>query len=92
MAHVEEFVGDKYTPEYLSADHSGRLVNIAVIFAILETVFFGLYLVARFRSRSLKSLDVYFMVLAYPFCFSLTVMALRKSHISQDPVVAVMAE
>jgi hypothetical protein len=81
MAHVEESTHDKYTPEYMAADHSRKLINVAVTFAVLETFFFVLFLAARFKSKTLRCLDVYFMVLAYPFCFSLTVMALRRSHL-----------
>jgi uncharacterized membrane protein YadS len=74
----------KFSPEYLAANHSKKLIDVAIIFMVLETLFFALFLVARFKNKTLKCMDVYFMIPAYAFCFSLTIMALRKSYLLSE--------
>lgn len=55
----------KYSPEYLAENRSQQLIQLAVAFAVLETLLIGLYFTSRYIGRTVNSIDVYFMLPAY---------------------------
>ena len=59
-----------YPPGYLAENRSQRLIHLAVTFAVLETLFIGLYLTSRYIAKTVNSIDVYFMLPAYIMCMS----------------------
>ena len=61
MAAVQQ----QYPPEYLAEDRSRVLVNLVIAFAILETLFFVLYVTTRLMSRNANGWDFYLMMPAY---------------------------
>ncbi|KUJ13242.1 uncharacterized protein LY89DRAFT_672467 [Mollisia scopiformis] len=59
-----------YSPEYLAANRSQRLTNVAIVFGVLEPIFVGLFYISRWKSGTAHRWDVYLMLLALPLCFS----------------------
>jgi hypothetical protein len=68
----------QYTQAYLAEDRGWELIQVAIIFAVLETLFLCLFFASRALNKTLNGLDVYFIPPAYIFCFSHVIMAIRK--------------
>lgn len=67
-----------FSEEYLAEDQSGKLIVVATTFAVLETLFVSLFVLARVKKGTARAWDVYLMIPAFLCCFSLTVLAIRK--------------
>ena len=70
----------QYPSDYLAADRSRELLNVAVTFAVLETVFVVLYLMSRVMNKTANGWDVYLMIPGYIFCFGCIIVAIRMSQ------------
>jgi len=68
-----------YTPEYLAADRSGQLMRVAIVFAILEIMFVGLYFYSKLKNKTAHGLDTFLMLPAFLCVFSNPINAFRKS-------------
>lgn len=66
------------TPEYLAADQSWRLLQVAVAFAILEVLFVSLYVGSRVRTGIKQGPDFYLIIAALVVNFGLVVVCFSK--------------
>ena len=64
-------VAKMYPPAYLAEDNSQVLMNVAVAWAVMETIFVILYYVSRVVHRSAFGWEMAFMPLAYLFNISM---------------------
>lgn len=68
-----------YTPEYLAENRSDQLLDVAIAFMILETLFVGLYFFSKFKNQTFHGLDTYLMLPAFLCVVSNPINAFRKS-------------
>jgi hypothetical protein len=67
-----------YSPEFLAQDRSQRVVNVSIIFGVLETIFVFLFFFSRYKNRIGSVVDTYLMVPAYLTAFSHIILCNRK--------------
>jgi hypothetical protein len=67
------------TPEYLAADQSWRLLQVAVAFAILEILFVSLYVGSRLKSGVKQEADFYLIIAALIVNLGLVIVCFGKS-------------
>lgn len=67
-----------YPNEYLEADRSQQLLNVAITFGVLEVVIILLFLYSRLKCQIGFGLEAYLMLLGFLFVFSLVVMDISK--------------
>lgn len=60
----------EYSLGYLAENRGQELLDIAIVFAVLETLFIVLYFASRFVGKTIKRIDVYLMLPAYIMCIS----------------------
>ncbi|KAI9788794.1 MAG: hypothetical protein M1816_006575 [Peltula sp. TS41687] len=60
----------QFPPEYLKEDNSQQLLDVAIVFGVLNTLFILLFFTARIMNKTANGLEMYLMPLAYIFCFS----------------------
>lgn len=68
----------QYPPEYLAEDQSQRLIILAITFAVLETLFIGLFSISRYINNTAYGMDTYLMYPAFIMCVSHAVLDIRK--------------
>jgi len=80
MASLKSTLPDPSTlpPGYLDEDKSYILVNAAIVFAALQTVFIGLFFISRIKNKTANGAEMWFMPLGYLFSMSLIVMTFSK--------------
>lgn len=61
---------NQYPPEYLAEDSSRQLINVAIAFALLETIFLTFFTFARRINSTTNGLDFWLIPAAYLACFS----------------------
>lgn len=71
-------VAQLYPPEYLEADRSRQLLNVAIAFGVLEGIFFILFFYSRLKYHIRSSLDIYLVVLGFLFVFMHVVVDIGK--------------
>ena len=71
-----------YPPEYLAENRGQQLLNVAIVFGVLETVFIVLFFVSRIIFKTANGPEMYLMPLAYITCFSHVILIPRKSESS----------
>ena len=66
------------SPDYL-AEYIGRqVIDVAIFMATLEIIFIGLFFVTRVRNKTTHGIDIYLMIPAFVFFFSLVLIILGK--------------
>jgi hypothetical protein len=66
------------TTEYLAADQSWRLLQVAVAFAVLEITFVSLYVGSRLKSGIKQGPDFYLIIAALIVNLGLVVVCFSK--------------
>lgn len=69
----------QYPPGYLAENNSQQLINVIIAFAILETTFLTLFVIARAINKTANGLDFWLMPAAYLACFSHVIIIARLS-------------
>lgn len=69
---------EQYTPQYLAADRSQRLLVVAVLFAVLEVIFLVLHFTTRYTKNAARGAETYLLVPAFFFCFANSIIAFCK--------------
>jgi hypothetical protein len=69
------------TPEFLAQDRSSRLINVVIVFIILEVLFLVLFCISRYKAGTIKGVDTYLMIPAFIANVGMVVLGLRKSYI-----------
>lgn len=70
-----------FSPAYLEADRSQELINVCIVFLILETIFVGLFFATRLITRIEFGWDAYLMIPAYVFALTPIIVCFRKFHL-----------
>lgn len=66
--------------EYLSQDRGRVLIDVPVLFIVLETVFFAAYAISKYAHRSKLGWDFWcYMPLGYVFNILSCVLAIRRT-------------
>lgn len=81
----------QFPPGYLAEDRSQQLLNVAIVFGVLETVFIVLFFTARVISKTAKGVDIYLMLLAYLACFSHVILIPRELVLAR-PSIAMLTD
>ena len=74
-----------YTPEYLAADQSQTLINVAIAFAVLDTFFMASFFFSRYKCHIPLGLNGWLLVPGFLLCLTHCVNDIRKRqklHIS----------
>ncbi|MCJ1260736.1 hypothetical protein MMC22_000598 [Lobaria immixta] len=84
----------QYPPEYLAEDQSQPLIILAITFAVLETLFIGLFSISRYINNTAYGMDTYLMFPAYIMCVSHAVLdiLLVKTGAGRHAVALAMEE
>ncbi|KAF2000377.1 hypothetical protein P154DRAFT_435018 [Amniculicola lignicola CBS 123094] len=68
-----------YSPEFMAEDFGASLIGVCCTFIVSLTIFFSLFVVGRYVSRTCRGLDFWvFMPAAYVFCMALCVLVAVK--------------
>lgn len=69
-----------FTPEYLAEDRGHTLLSVGIVFIVLQTIFFTLFIASRFTVRSsTHGLETwFFMPAAYICCLCLCVVCISE--------------
>jgi len=67
------------TKEFLAEDHSSRLINVVIVFIILEVLFLVLFCISRYKAGTIKGIDTYLMIPAFIANVGMVVLGLRKT-------------
>lgn len=70
MIHVTMSSTKIGSPEYMAADRHQQLLNVTLVFAVLEILCISLYFISKFKSKQRFGLDTYLMIPAFIACFS----------------------
>lgn len=73
-----------YPKEYLEANRSQQLLNVAIAFGVLEVVIILLFLYSRLKCQTGFGLEAYLMLLGFLFVFSHVVMDVSKYFSTLD--------
>lgn len=68
-----------FSAEYLAEDQSARLIDVVIVFAVLEVLFVSLFLYSRYKFGTLKGFDVYLMVPAFIASYAHLALCVGKS-------------
>lgn len=67
-----------YTAEYLAEDRKQSFLNFMIGFAVLETFFFALFCLSRYKSKTPHGWDTWLMIPAYLVCLNHTIVGICK--------------
>lgn len=70
----------EYPASYLERNRGQQLINAAIVFGVLEPVFFALFVIARRLTKTASGLDFWLMVPAFFFCFAHVPLMIGKSR------------
>ena len=71
----------QFPPGYLEQNNGYQLINVAIVFGVLEPFFFTLFLISRFLNKTANGVDFYLMPFAFLFCFSHIPLAIGEFHL-----------
>ena len=69
-----------FSPEYLAANQSRSLINVAITFAVLDTTFVSLFFFSRYKCHIPFGLDGWLMIPGYILCFAHTVLDIGEDY------------
>jgi hypothetical protein len=72
------------TKEFLAEDHGDRLINVVIVFIILEDLFLLLFCLSRYKAGTIKAIDTYFMIPAFIANVGMVVIGLRNYNRSMS--------
>jgi len=78
-----------YPPEYLAEDRSRQLTNTAIAFAVLATVFVGLFFTSRVINKTVNGPDFWLMPPAYIACLGQVTISFCKPSDLPSPEVRI---
>lgn len=67
-----------FSPEYLAADRSQTLIDVAIVFMVLDTFFISLFFFSRYKCHIALSYDGWLMAPGYLLCLGHCIGDIRK--------------